>query len=448
MKLLKKAIIYTVYSTIGLLLTASTAFSEVLVEKTFRAGSEAEAVLDLTARVPGTSWRESGSEAATVTIFVDGQYHQDLILHSGHKRFTYSVLLGRVAAGEHMFRIEVNRKLSAAGAKTVHIDDAVVSMVGRDDPRFAGIAHTPFLYARTNTIGKFSDIPLLMYYETIDDGGKISLRYTVIFSNEDGGTQTSALMSRWGRTTDIEWVIETKLDRKIGVPAMIFQGVNHETTIFSGRMEADHPLLRVASDNNNFSDVGVTGVRFTLNPIAVDLSRSSREEVMDRHPWTYQVMAEEMLREGKLTNERTLGKRIADLRNYLYLDAESVQKDGSAISFSVKLKNDPTWYNSDQGIGSYRIDRSGFYRTTIRLPRRIAAGEIEQVAVACGLPGNPRTEEDNQKASTARCDLKSVNKMFLLDDQYQPAAPLSIRLKPATLTFGTTMVLEEDKSPR
>lgn len=433
---------------LALIILKTNVFSQTLIEKTFRADLESEAILDLTAVVPGTSWRESGSEAATVTILVDGQYHQDLILHSGHKHFTYSVLLGRVGAGEHRLRIEVNRKLSAAGAKTVMIDDARVSLVGRDDPRFAGIAHTPILYARTNTIGKFSDIPLLMYYETIDDGAGKSLRYTVIFSNEDGGTQTSALMSRWGRTTDIEWVIETKLNKKIGIPSSIFQGVNHVTTIFSGRTEADHPLLRVASDNNNFSDVGVSGVRFTLNPIAVDLSRSSREEVMDSHPWTYQVMAEEMLREGKLTGERTLGKRIADLRNYLYLDAESDQKDGSAISFSVKLKNDPTWYNSDQGIGSYRIDRSGFYRTTIRLPRRIAAGEIEQVAVACGLPGNPRTEEDNQRASTARCDLKSVNKMFLLDDQYQPAAPLSIRIKPVTLTFGTTVVLEEDKTPR
>ncbi|QQS48193.1 MAG: hypothetical protein IPM66_05995 [Acidobacteriota bacterium] len=427
--------------TAGILILTTTGISQTLVEKTFRAETEAEAVLDLTAIAPGTSWREAGSEAATVTIFVDGNYHQDLILHSGHIKFTYTVILGRVSAGEHKLRIELNRKLTAAG--TVRIDDARISLVGRDDPRFAGIANAPILYARSNTIGRFSDIPLLMYYETIDGGG--TLRYTVIFSNEDGGTQTSALMSRWGRTTDIEWVTETKLERKIGVPATIFQGVNHVTTIFSGRLEADHPLLRVASDNNNFSDVGVSGVRFTLQPIEVDLSRSSREDVMDRYPWTWQVMAEEMLREGKLTDERTLGKRIADLRNYLYLDAESEQRNGSAISFSVKLKNDPVWYNSDQGIGSYRIDRSGFYRTTIRLPRRIRPDEIERVAVACGLPNNPRTEEDNQKASEARCELKSVNKIFLLDDGFQPAAPLPIRVRPVTLPFGTTVVLEEEK---
>ncbi|MGE0104094.1 MAG: hypothetical protein AB7H86_16565 [Blastocatellales bacterium] len=427
-----------------ILLLASTGISQTLVEKTFRAEKEAESLLEVRAIATGTSWRVAGSEAVTVTILLDGNYHQDLILHSGHRMFTYSVLLGRVAAGEHKLRIELNPKLTASGARGVRIDDARVTLVGRDDPRFAGIANAPILYARTNTIGKFSDIPLLMYYEKIDG----MLRYTVIFSNEDGGTQTSALMSRWGRTTDIEWVIETRLEKKIGVPSSTFQGVNHVTTIFSGRTESDHPLLRVASDNNNFSDVGVTGVRFTLNPIEVDLSRSSREDVMDKYPWTWQVMAEEMLREGKLTDERTLGKRIADLRNYLYLDAESEQKNGGAISFAVKLKNDPVWYNSDQGIGSYRIDRSGFYRTTIRLPRRIRPDEIERVAVACGLPGNPRSEEENQKASTARCELKSVNKIFLLDDQFQPAAPLPIRLRPVSVSFGTTVVLEEDKSPR
>lgn len=431
------------FSAVTLLL-ATTGLSQTLVEKTFRAEKEAEALLEVRAIAQGTSWRVAGSEAATVTILLDGNYHQDLILHSGHRMFKYSVLLGRVAAGEHKLRIELNPKLTASGARDVRIDDARVTLVGSDDPRFAGVANAPILYARTNTIGKFSDIPLLMYYEKIDG----MLRYTVIFSNEDGGTQTSALMSRWGRTTDIEWVIETRLEKKIGVPSSTFQGVNHVTTIFSGRTEGDHPLLRVASDNNNFSDVGVTGVRFTLNPIEVDLSRSSREDVMDKYPWTWQVMAEEMLREGKLTDERTLGKRIADLRNYLYLDAESEQKNGGAISFAVKLKNDPVWYNSDQGIGSYRIDRSGFYRTTIRLPRRIKPDEIERVAVACGLPGNPRSEEENQKASTARCELKSVNKIFLLDDQFQPAAPLSIRLRPVSVSFGTTVILEEDKSPR
>ena len=34
------------------------------------------------------------------------------------------------------------------------------------------------------------------------------LRYSVIFSNEDGGTATPALLARWGRTTDIEMMYQ------------------------------------------------------------------------------------------------------------------------------------------------------------------------------------------------------------------------------------------------
>ena len=62
------------------------------------------------------------------------------------------------------------------------------------------------LFARLNTVGRFSDIPLLLYCERLKDEGEDVLQYTVIFSNEDGGTSTRTLMARWGRTTDIEYV--------------------------------------------------------------------------------------------------------------------------------------------------------------------------------------------------------------------------------------------------
>jgi hypothetical protein len=57
-------------------------------------------------------------------------------------------------------------------------------------------------------------------------------------------------------------------------------------------------------------------VRFAPRPLPFDLSHASREEVMDRHPWTYRVMAEEMLREEKITQsaaDRTLNCRPASL---------------------------------------------------------------------------------------------------------------------------------------
>src|SRR5919107_403390 len=58
------------------------------------------------------------------------------------------------------------------------------------------------------TIDDSNDLPLAMYAEDTRSDGPGVLRYSVIFSNEDGGTATPALLARWGRTTDIEMMYE------------------------------------------------------------------------------------------------------------------------------------------------------------------------------------------------------------------------------------------------
>jgi hypothetical protein len=275
-----------------------------------------------------------------------------------------------------------------------------------------------------------------MYCETFRESGKTLLRYTVIFSNEDGGTQTAALMARWGRTTDIEWVVDVEIDANGRVINSTYQGASHVTKTFQGKRESDHPLFLTATINNNFSDEGESAMRFTLRPISVDLSQHSREWVMDQHPWTYTIMAEEMIREGKITTERTLGARIGDLRNYLYVDAASNQQNGALISFAVKLKNDPRWYTSDFGINSYKIERSGFFRTTIRLPKGTKLNQIERLAARCDLSGNPRSQEEIVKATAAQCELSSVNKVFLMNESFHPGTTLPIRTESIKLPFG------------
>lgn len=418
-----------------MLLTATTS-AQTLLEKKFTASAESEATLDLTASAPGTSWEKSGSEAATVSIFVDGQKHQDVILFAGAKPFTYRLLLGRIAPGEHNVRIELNRQQSAATATIVNIADAKISLLDRNQPDFQMIAHAPILFARPDTIGKFSDVPLLMYCETLKESGKTILRYTVIFTNEDGGTQTAALMARWGRTTDIEWVVDVEFDTAGKVVNSTFQAASHVTTTFQGKREADHPLFLTATVNNNFSDQGDSAMRFTLRPISVDLSAHSREWVMDQNPWTYTVMAEEMTREGKITDERTLGARIGDLRTYLYVDVASTQLSGALFSFAVKLKKDPRWYTSDFGINSYKIERSGYFRTTIRLPKGTTLKQIERLAARCDLTGNPRSKEEIAKATTAQCEMGSINKVFFMDEHYQPGTLLPLKNNSVTIPFG------------
>jgi hypothetical protein len=430
-----------VESTLLLIVLSASLAAQTLTEKKFQVLAEAEVLLGLTAGAPNASWLEKGREAATAMIYVDGRYHQDVILFNGARQHTYQLLLGRLQPGEHSYRVEFNRQQSASQVTTIEIKDAKLTFIERNQPEFLALAHAPLLYARVNTIGRFSDVPLLAYYETERRGSNTLLRYTVIFSNEDGGTQTSALMARWGRTTDIEYVCETELDAQGRAIKTIFQGVNHKDTEFSGKLEAAHPVFLTASDNNNFSDKGESAMRFALRPLPFDLSKASRESVMDAHPWTYRVMADEMARESKLTNERTLGLRIADFRHYLFVDANSTLRNGALLSFAVKLKSDPKWYPSDLGIGYYKIDRSGFIRSTIRLPQAIKAQQIERLAVRCDVPGNPRSREEIEKTTAASCELHSINKVLVIDETTQPRA-LGTCFGGTTLSFGEAVELK------
>src|SRR5262245_19334550 len=128
-----------------LLITPSAVSAQTLLEKRFTAPAESEALLDLTASAPGTSWRERDAEAAVVTIYVDSQYHQDVILFAGAREFTYQLLLGRVGPGEHGLRVEFNRKQSAAKAASVKIGDAKVTTIDRKQPEFQAIARAPII---------------------------------------------------------------------------------------------------------------------------------------------------------------------------------------------------------------------------------------------------------------------------------------------------------------
>src|SRR5262245_51810775 len=165
--MMKYPVLYALLLAASFLSAAPGAISaSTLVEKRFSAAAESEALLDLTASAPGTSWRERGAEAAVVTIYVDGQYHQDVILFAGALEFTYQLMLGRVRPGEHSLRVEFNSKQSAAKAASVKIGDAKVTSIDRKHPEFQAIARAPIIYARPDTVGKFSDIPLLAYYES------------------------------------------------------------------------------------------------------------------------------------------------------------------------------------------------------------------------------------------------------------------------------------------
>lgn len=411
-----------------------------LVTETFNLTEDMEVGLDIEARSPDTAWFRKGAEACALLISVDGKYNQDLLLWAGGQFFNYRVMLGRLRKGRHTVSVSLNPARSAAGARSAEVKFLRPLPLGaaRDMGRIVedqlALAHSPFLYARANTIDRFTDIPLLMYYEILPEaGGVLIVRYTVIFTNEDGGTQTAALMARWGRATDIEWVYQIRA-RGGKIIEETYQGVEHETKFFTGsRAGGGHPLLAVASDNNNFSDLACSAVRFAPLPIRARLEKATRESVMDMYPQTYRVMTEELIREQRISEAPTDVNHIADPRDYLYIEAGSEQ-EGAALAFEVTVEGSPRVFASDMGDARLRIDRSGNFRSAVRLPKGTLPTMIEAITVRC----HPRPTT----AGEGRCKHINMIRALVLDQNYLPR-PLPLQTQPeSSLAAGDTLVFK------
>ena len=410
-----------------------------LATESFNLPNDAEVGLEIDARSPGASWIRKGAEAASLLISVDGKYNQDVLLWAGEESFTYRVMLGRLSTGKHTVSVALNAPRSATAARTAEVKSlrpllfATPRNAENANEEQLALAHTPFLYARANTIDRFTDIPLLMYYEILPEtGGVLTVRYTVIFTNEDGGTQTAALMARWGRATDIEWVYQIRL-RAGKIVEETYQGVEHETKFFTGqRASGNHPLLAVASDNNNFSDLASSAVRFNLLPTRARLEKATRESIMDMYPQTYRVMTEELLREGRISETRVDVNSIADPRDYLYIEAGSEQ-DGATIAFDVKVAGQSQTFASDLGDARLRIDRSGNFRTAVRLPKNTSPAQVEAVIARCQL---------GTKSAEGRCKNLNLLRLLMLDQTFVPR-PLQLLSHPeSSLAAGQMMTFK------
>lgn len=368
-----------------------------------------EKELRITASVPGTSWKNKGSEAAVLSVFVDGRYSQDVVLFAGAEKVDYRSLLGNLGRGKHTVEIFLNKDRSAAGADKVTISYAKSAAVKALDPVDGlAIANSPILYVRPDAVDRFSDIPLVTYYEIFPSSKTAGrIRYTAIFTNEDGGTQTAALMARWGRATDIEWV--TEFEYKDGkIANEIYQGANHQTKTFAGeRVFGSHPLMLTTTVNNNFADRGCSKLKIANVPVRVDLTNRTRETVMDDNPWTHRIMAEEALREGRIDPTRMGANVIDDPRNYLYVDIYTENTD-SAVSIEITTFEGSSSL-SDLGDPKLRVAKSGHQRIAVRRPD---GRNIREIRLRC----HSIVEEN----SRALCGNTTINKLISLDEWYRP----------------------------
>ena len=393
-----------------------------LLERTFTVDSPgSETVASINASCARCDWGIEGREAAAVRILVDGKYSQHVLLYRGAADSEYRVSLGTLMAGPHALRIEADPSLSARGAGPPVISGASVNSASRPEDRLRQ-AFAPILYARPNTVGRFTDLPVLMWDEVVPTSRGRQFRYSVIFTNEDGGTATDRLMATWGRTTDIEYVYGVEVDDRGNVLAEEFQGPGHEVPPFRGRHEGTHPLLWVSTDNNMVSESGPTEIRYAPAPAPVDLTNVSREEVMDRNPWTYTVAAKEMVREGKIVDDAAPGSgHIPDLRRFVYVEA-CTELSNAAVAFSVRARDasgSVAWFDSDRGLPAFRIVRTGCFRGAVPLPP--GAGQPDAIRFRAYTPP-PKPDAPPPPPGSVR--LLRVNRVFTVDDQYQPTLSL------------------------
>ncbi len=414
-------------SLLAALSLSSHAAGPLPVDQTFRASAAGEGVAVIHASCTPCDWGVEGREAAAARVLIDGKYSQHVLLARGAEDADYHISLGRIEAGEHRIRIEADPALSAkqAGEANVSRVDIVVITPAGDD--YVAQSMAPVLYARPNTVGRFTDLPVFVWYEIVPVPRGRQFRYSVIFTNEDGGTATDRLMATWGRTTDIEFVYGVTLDRAGKIVAEEFQGPRHEVPAFRGRHENAHPLLWVSTDNNMVSESGPSEIRYAPAPQKFDLTDVSREVVMDTHPWTYTLAAKEMVREHKIVEDAKPGSgKIPDLTRYAYVEA-CTELQNAAVTFAVHATDGSgtaQWFDADRGMPEFRIVRSGCFRGAVPLPA--GAGQPDAVRFrAYALP--PPREGEPPRKETPTVTLTRVNKVFSVGDNYQP--------RPSTFTW-------------
>ena len=416
------------------LLVPALAFAADRAEIRFQLSANAEAVAEMTLSAPNASWDKAGSEGSVATLSVDGQYNQDVLVVRGSEPSEFKVFLGPLPAGEHKLSVRRNEQWSAGGAGLEIAGlRAYASTATGEEAR--ALAHAPILYARADTIGRFSDAPLLSWYERLPEATGETIQYSMIFTNEDSGTPIDALMSRWGRGTDVEYVYRVTFDPQGNITSEIFQGPDHADLKFTGKKLGMHPYFTNVARNNIFFDAGSTSLQYRFVPIPFDLSQHSREEVIDQNPWIYTVMVQELRREGKIRDtQKPSGPQIDDPRQYVYLEFNAENRNCGAIAW-VKLRNENTWRSSHLGRLDYSVMRSGWFRTTVDVPQGTTAQNIEAIAFE---PVDLRDPRLTMPGPAPQSILHAGGKAFLLDEQYRPGANLmsphpEVTLKPGEM---------------
>ena len=132
---------------------------------------------------------------------------------------------------------------------------------------------------------------------------------------------------------------------------------------------------------------------------------------MDENKWTYRIMAQEAMREGRVNAAKLDANKIVDPRDYLYAEIYSEPK-AAAIALEAENSGGEK-FSSDAGIAALRVSRNGFVRIAMRLPKKSAADFPKAVGIGC------YAVSDNS-ASESVCQNLRLIKLIRLDRNYLP----------------------------
>jgi hypothetical protein len=392
----------------------------------FTSAADGEGFVDVKVSAAGISWADRGNESAVVSAFVDGFYVTDIVITSASPT-AREFALGHVEAGQHTLRLHYASHRSRSDEGKARLSGIDIRTVDASDPDYVADEYAPVVYGRNladyggpleNT---YTDTPLVAWHEVRDakEPGHSVIEYSVIWSNEDGGTSTAGLMAQWGRTTDIEWVYRLEVDENGDRVAGsdVYQAANHQTLPFQGQYVDGHPLLQTCTSNNNMCDVVDDPMRFSLSTAQTRPVDMPREYLMDVNPWTYPVMAKEMVREGKIEDPSDPSTPdVGDQRSYLYVafdhDTDPPGDEASVgLIAEVKLKGDPTIYRSDHDISIFSVNRDAPAATTVELPLGTTPSDVARLTLRRVPIGDD---------SGATLYVTDVDRAFFLDHHYVP----------------------------
>jgi hypothetical protein len=360
---------------------------------------EADAELLLTINVRDDAPVETAPAMTAVAVHVDARHAHEVLIVPGSGRTTYETLIGPLSESEHI--VEVKPSAYWPAHRAVRVDGLSVRPVSRSDPQYDLLRRAPAIVLRPDTVGTSNDLPVLMYVEDRGPDAR-TLRYTTIFTNEDGGTDTPALFARWGRACDIEQTYEVRLDSGDRAIEETFQGPEHKIMPFNGPRIGDHPVLSVATRNNMFLGDRAAGVSIRPVPVVVKPDAGTRESILDERPWLQRLTARELAAE----------KKPFDPRDFVYLEAQLRLDDAAAAAWIEQP--DGRRITSDRGDERLTVTRDGWVRIAVPVGRDVPVA-------AAGWSCLPR------KGRQGPCRVEP-GRVFRLSDDFR-VEPLQVRIQ-------------------